>query len=347
MKEMSKTPSTQSQSGLKLGQIPAAIFWFFWNLILNIVDTVMSFIQKIIGVKRMAYIFLLPNMLIFGIFVITPMFMNVYYSMTGGTNLFLRDREFVGLENYQILFECEDFTEPNSCNEDLFWRAVKNTSIFVPIQVGTMVIISMMTALILNRDIIGRGFFRSVFFYPVLLSPVVVGLIWKWILQREGVLNAIITSFGAEKIMWLLDPTMATVWVIFVSIWAQMGFHTLILLAGLQSIPPELYEAAVIDGAGDWQSFWSITLPMWSSSIFVVVVLSLIRAVQFFDQVFVLTGGGPGTATHYIIQYIYSTGFSDQIARRGLAAAASMLMGGVLFVLTMLQLRAGRKSEAA
>ncbi len=347
MKEMSKTPSTQSQSGLKLGQIPAAIFWFFWNLILNIVDTVMSFIQKIIGVKRMAYIFLLPNMLIFGIFVITPMFMNVYYSMTGGTNLFLRDREFVGLENYQILFECEDFTEPNSCNEDLFWRAVKNTSIFVPIQVGSMVIISMMTALILNRDIIGRGFFRSVFFYPVLLSPVVVGLIWKWILQREGVLNAIITSFGAEKIMWLLDPTMATVWVIFVSIWAQMGFHTLILLAGLQSIPPELYEAAVIDGAGDWQSFWSITLPMWSSSIFVVVVLSLIRAVQFFDQVFVLTGGGPGTATHYIIQYIYSTGFSDQIARRGLAAAASMLMGGVLFVLTMLQLRAGRKSEAA
>jgi alpha-1,4-digalacturonate transport system permease protein len=340
MIETSKIPNT-------LGQILAATFWFFWNLILNIIDTVMSFIQKIIGVKRMAYIFLLPNMLIFGIFVITPMFMNVYYSMTGGTNLFLRDREFVGLENYQILFECEDFTEPNSCNEDLFWRAVKNTSIFVPVQVSSMVIISMITALILNRDIVGRGFFRSVFFYPVLLSPVVVGLIWKWILQREGVLNAIITSFGAEKIMWLLDPTMATVWVIFVSIWAQMGFHTLILLAGLQSIPPELYEAAVIDGAGDWQSFWSITLPMWSSSIFVVVVLSLIRAVQFFDQVFVLTGGGPGTATHYIIQYIYSTGFSDQIARRGLAAAASMLMGGVLFVLTMIQLRVGRKSEAA
>ncbi len=340
MRESKKISST-------LGQIPAAIFWFFWNLILNIIDTVMSFIQKIIGVKRMAYIFLLPNMLIFGVFVITPMFMNIYYSMTGGTRLFLRDREFVGLENYQILFDCEDFTEPNSCDEDIFWRAVKNTSIFVPIQVSTMVIISMMTALILNRDIIGRGFFRSVFFYPVLLSPVVVGLIWKWVLQREGVLNAIITSFGAEKVMWLLDPTMATVWVIFVSIWAQMGFHTLILLAGLQSIPPELYEAAVIDGAGDWQSFWSITLPMWSSSIFVVVVLSLIRAVQFFDQVFVLTGGGPGTATHYIIQYIYSTGFSDQIARRGLAAAASMLMGGVLFVLTMIQLRVGRKSEAA
>lgn len=347
MRETSKIPSSPSQSGFNLGQIPAAIFWFFWNLILNIIDTIMSFIQKIIGVKRMAYIFLLPNMLIFGIFVITPMFMNVYYSMTGGTKLFLRDREFVGLENYQILFDCEDFTEPNSCDEDLFWRAVKNTSIFVPIQVSAMVIISMITALILNRGIIGRGFFRSVFFYPVLLSPVVVGLIWKWILQREGVLNAIITSFGAEKVMWLLDPTMATVWVIFVSIWAQMGFHTLILLAGLQSIPPELYEAAVIDGAGDWQSFWSITLPMWSSSIFVVVVLSLIRAVQFFDQVFVLTGGGPGTATNYIIQYIYSTGFSDQIARRGLAAAASMLMGGVLFVLTMIQLRVGRKSEAA
>jgi alpha-1,4-digalacturonate transport system permease protein len=210
-----------------------------------------------------------------------------------------------------------------------------------------MVFISMMTALILNRAIVGRGFFRSVFFYPVLLSPVVVGLIWKWVLQREGILNAIVTSFGGEKILWLLDPTMATFWVIFVSIWAQMGFYTLILLAGLQSIPHDLYEAGAIDGAGNWQSFRFITLPMWSATIFVVLVLSLIRSVQVFDQVFVLTGGGPGTATHYIVQYIYSTGFSNQIPRRGLAAAASLVMGGILFVLTMIQLRVGRETEAA
>jgi len=142
-------------------------------------------------------------------------------------------------------------------------------------------------------------------------------------------------------------PTMATFWVIFVSIWAQMGFYTLILLAGLQAIPPELYEAGEMDGTGRWQSFRFITLPLWVQSIFVVLVLSLIRAVQVFDQVFVLTGGGPGTATRYIVQYIYSTAFSDQVPQRGLAAAASLIMGGVLLVLTLIQLRVGREAEAA
>lgn len=317
------------------------------DFLMGLIDVVMSFIQRVIGVKRMAYIFVLPNMLIFGIFVILPMLMNVYYSTTGGTKLFLREREFIGAENYRVLFDCENFLDPNSCDEDLFWRAVKNTTIFVTFQVGGMVLISMVTALILNREIKGRGFFRSVFFYPVLLSPVVVGLIWKWILQREGVLNAIITSFGGEKVLWLLDPTMATAWVIFVSIWAQMGFHTLILLAGLQSIPHDLYEAGSIDGAGGWQAFRFITLPMWASTIFVVLVLSLIRSVQVFDQVFVLTGGGPGTATMYLVQYIYSVGFSNQIPRRGLAAAASLVMGFVLLILTMIQLRVGRETDAA
>jgi alpha-1,4-digalacturonate transport system permease protein len=205
----------------------------------------------------------------------------------------------------------------------------------------------MVTALVLNSNIKGRGFFRSVFFYPVLLSPVVVALIWKWILQREGVLNAIITGLGGEKILFLLNPTWATGWVIFVSIWAQMGFYTLILLAGLQAIPAELYEAGEMDGAGRWKSFRFITLPLWTQTLFVVLVLSLIRAVQVFDQVYVLTGGGPGTATQYIVQYIYNTAFSDQIPRRGLAAAASLMMGGVLLVLTMIQLRLGRESDAA
>jgi alpha-1,4-digalacturonate transport system permease protein len=317
------------------------------EFIVSLIDLVMSPIQHLIGIRRMAWVFLLPNLLIFGIFVIIPMIMNVFYSMTGGTELFLRDRQFVGLDNYRILFDCEYYLEPDTCDEDLFWRAVYNTIVFVTLQVGGMVLISMITALILNRKIRWRGFFRSVFFYPVLLSPVVVALIWKWILQREGVLNAMITAFGGEPVLWLLDPQLATFWVIFVSIWAQMGFFTLILLAGLQAIPAELYEAGEIDGTDRWQSFRFITLPLWMQSVFVVLVLSLIRAVQVFDQVFVLTGGGPGTATQYIVQYIYNTAFADQIPRRGLAAAASLLMGGVLLVLTLAQLRLGREAEAA
>lgn len=327
--------------------ISGNIFTSLFDLAINLTDIIMAPIQKVIGANRMAYVFLLPNLLIFGIFVITPMIMNFFYSMTGGTELFLSDREFVGLKNFQILLECENHLDPNTCNQDLFWRAVYNTIVFVVLQVGGMVIISMLTALILNRNIKGRGFFRSVFFYPVLLSPVVVALIWKWILQREGLLNALITYMGGEKVLFLLDANWATGWVIFVSIWAQMGFFTLILLAGLQAIPAELYEAGEIDGAGSLQSFMFITLPLWTQTLFVVFVLSLIRAVQVFDQVFVLTGGGPGTATHYLVQYIYNTAFANQIPRRGLAAAASIVMGGVLFILTMLQLRLGREKEAA
>jgi len=130
-----------------------------------------------------------------------------------------------------------------------------------------------------------------------------------------------------------------------VSTWAQMGFYMLILLAGLQSIPKSLYEAASIDGANDLQSFWSITLPLLMPTMTVVLVLSVIRAVQVFDQVFVLTNGGPGTATLYIVQYIYRTGFEHR--EYGMAAAASLVLAVVLMILTIGQLALNREQDAA
>ena len=179
-------------------------------------------------------------------------------------------------------------------------------------------LVSLATAVALNQRIRARGFFRGIFFYPVLLSPVVVALIWKWILQRGGLLNAILGLFGGDAIPFLLNPDWARFWVIVVSVWAQMGFYTLILLAGLQSIPPEYYEAAQIDGASNRQTFRYITLPLLMPTMLVVLVLSLIRAVQVFDQAFALTGGGPGTATTYVVQYIYNTGFTSPSRQAGL-----------------------------
>ena len=137
------------------------------------------------------------------------------------------------------------------------------------------------------------------FFYPVLLSPVVVALIWKWVLQREGVLNAALAGAGASSVGWLSDASWAFFWRVFVSIWAHMGFYTLILLAGLQAIPADLYEAAEMDSASPWRRFSRITLPLLMPNLIVVLVLGLIRAVQIFDEVFVLTGGGPGSATTF------------------------------------------------
>lgn len=312
-----------------------------------IFDPILDRLQRWIGVNNMAYFFLLPNLLIFGIFVLFPMLLNFYYAMTGGTNLFPQERPFVGLDNFATLFDCGNFFDPNTCNQDRFWRAVFNTSTFVVFQVIGMVLVSLVTALALNRKIKARGFFRSVFFYPVLLSPVVVALIWKWILQREGLLNAMMVGIGLEPVQWLLTPVWAKFWTIFISIWAYMGFYTLILLAGLQSIPADLYEAGEIDGTNGWQAFRFITLPLLMPTMFVVLVLSLIRAVQVFDAVFVLTNGGPGTATLYLVQYIYATGFSNQVQIFGLSAAAAVVMGLVLLVFTLIQLRLGQQTDVA
>lgn len=314
-------------------------------IVTELIDRILTPIQKRVGTDKMGYFFVLPNLLIFGIFVLFPMLLNFYYAMTGGTNLFPQDRPFVGLDNFATLFDCGDFLSPNSCQEDLFWRGIFNTIQFVIFQVSGIVLFSLITALILNRGIIARGFFRSVFFYPVLLSPVVVALIWKWILQHEGLLNALIEAFGGESIRFFLDPNWAMFWVVFVSVWATMGFYTLILLAGLQSIPPELYEASSIDGANGWQDFRFVTLPLLMPTMFVVLVLALIRAVQMFDQIFVLTGGGPGTRTQLMVQYIYNTGFSNQIQLFGLSAAASMVLGISLLILTLFQLKLGNQSS--
>jgi len=323
--------------------------WLFglYALVMSALDFVFEPIQRVIGAKRMPYVFVLPNLLIFGIFVLFPMLLNFYYAFTGGVALRPEDRPFVGLANFQQIFNCQNFLNPNTCQEDLFWRGAYNTVFYVFFQVGGMVLISLLTAVVLNRTSRGRGFFRSVFFYPVLLSPVVVALIWKWILQRDGLLNAVLVNFGFERILFFLNANWAILWVILISIWAQMGFYTLILLAGLQSIPTELYEAAAMDGASRRQGFRSITLPLLIPTLLVVSVLSIIRAVQAFDLVWVMTGGGPGTATTYVVQYIYETAFANQIQQYGLASAASMLLGVALLIMTLLQLRIGDRSDIA
>mgnify|MGYP001149506771 CR=1 FL=1 len=316
------------------------------RLAMGAIDAPLRALQKAAGVNGMAAFFLLPNMAIFGIFVLLPLVINFVYSMTGGTAIFLNQRDFVGLAQYQQIFSCSDFLDPNTCLEDTFWIAVRNTAAFVVVQVTLMIVVALVTALVLNRDIVGRSFWRAVFFFPVLLSPVVTGLIWRWILQRQGLLNLILYDlFGASPYTWLADRNWAFVAAVGVSIWAHVGFYALILLAGLQAIPKDLYEAAEMDGTRPMRIFWRITLPLLAPNLLVVIVLALIRSVQVFDEVFVLTGGGPGTSTLYLIQYIYEKGFASQLRNPGLAAAASILMGAVLVVLTLLQLWFSRSRE--
>ena len=312
--------------------------------VMRLIEIPMRIAQDTLRLKNPAWLFLLPNLLLFGLFAFLPILINFAYAVTGSDAILLADRPFVGVQNFDALLQCENFTDPNSCKDDLFWRAVWNTVWFTTLQVGLMVTFALVTALILNRDIRARGFFRSVFFFPVLLSPVVVALIWKWILQREGILNAWIDGMGWQTFNWLLDRNWAFGWSIFLSIWAHMGFYTLILLAGLQAIPRDVYEAAKMDRASPWRAFRRITLPLLMPTMLVVLVLATIKGVQTFEEIYAFTGGGPGSATTLIIQYIYETGFAGAPRLFGPAAAASLLLAFVLVLLTIIQLWINRRN---
>lgn len=315
--------------------------WFF-----NLFEPLFRLGQRWLGLSRLGWLFVAPNLIVFGLFAFTPILINLWYAVTGGVQLMPAERPFTGLENFQILYECRDYLDISTCRKDVFWRAMGNTLKFSVLQVTLMVLFSLVTALVLNRKIIGRGFWRGVFFYPVLLSPVVVALIWKWLLQSQGVFNAALVAAGASPVEWLTDGSWAFFWTVFTSIWAHMGFYTLILLSGLQAIPRDLYEAAEMDRASPWRTLTRITLPLLMPNLIVVLVLAMIRSVQIFDEVFVLTGGGPGSATTFIVQFIYQTGFAEQIHLYGLAAAASLTLALLLIVLTLLQLKLTRASEA-
>jgi alpha-1,4-digalacturonate transport system permease protein len=319
--------------------------WSLYAAIMNLPERPLRALQGRLRGGRIGWVFVAPNLAVFALFTFLPIAFNIYYSVTGSTALLPGQRPYTGSENFQELLACQNHFDPNTCTTDLFWFAVWNTLKFVLLQVGLMVVFSLITALAMNQKIRGRGFFRAAFFYPVLLSPVVVALIWKWVLARDGVLNAGLQGVGLTPVNWLLEANTAFGWTVFVSIWAHMGFYTLILLAGLQAIPADLYEAAAMDAAPPWRVFRRVTLPLLMPSLLVVFVLALIRAVQIFDEVYVLTGGGPGSATTYLVQFIYSTGFAQQVRQYGLASAASLLLAGVLMALTLVQLTLMRRSR--
>ena len=194
-------PPERVSLGARLGHF----FYMMYAGLMSVIGWVAEPLQRWVSMKNMAYFFVLPNLIIFGVFVLFPMLLNIYYAFTGGTALFPQDRPFVGGQNFQQIFTCTNFLDPNSCREDRFWRGLYNTVFYVIFQVGGMVALSMLTAVVLNRSIRGRGFFRSVFFYPVLLSPVVIALIWKWILQRDGLLNALLVTLGMERVVFFLN----------------------------------------------------------------------------------------------------------------------------------------------
>lgn len=285
------------------------------------------------GLRLAPYIFLFPNMLIFGMFTVWPALNGFNMSMYASSN----GRTFkpVGLGNYTTIL-----------TDAQFWSVARNTVVYAIAFVLLSTVLGIGLAVLIEAQKRFKVFFRSAFFIPVLISPVVVGLVWGWMLERKsGAVNTWLSWLGVGEIPWLVDSTWAMVAIVAVGIWMQVGFYMLILLAGLQSIDPTLYEAARMDGASAWTQFRSITLPMLQPSIVVVVVLATIHGFQSFDFIYTLTGGGPVGATMLIVQYIYENGFQSPI-RYGIASAGGVLLFLVVFVITIINWLISRKREA-
>ena len=177
-----------------------------YSAVMRLLGLLFEPLSRWLGRRGMPWVFLLPNMAFFTLFQLLPIVLLVYYSLSSGPSIFADQRQFVGLGNYRDILTCGSYLDPNTCTVDLFLRGVWNTLSFVAFEVAGIMIAALLTALVLNHRIKARGFFRTVFFYPVLLSPVIVALIWKWLLQDQGLLNAALDSMGLQTVNWLLDP---------------------------------------------------------------------------------------------------------------------------------------------
>ena len=264
------------------------------------------------------YLFLLPACAIIGAFVLYPMLHAIMASLTD-YNMITESR-FVGGDNYRMLLQ-----------DPFFWNSLKNTLLYLLVVVPVLVIAPIFLALLVNRSLPGIKLFRAVFYLPVITSLVVTGLIWKWVYEEQGILNYFLLSTGItdDPVAFLTDPANALFSVMAVTVWTGLGYYMVIYLAGLQSIPRHLYEAAEVEGVSKWRQTLFITIPLLKPSIAVVAVMSSIAAMKVFEEVYVMTQGGPLDSTKTLVYFIYQSAFEE--FEMGYAAAA----GVVLFLLTL------------
>src|SRR4030088_1128226 len=278
------------------------------------------------------YLFIAPAMVIFFVFTLVPVAYALFLSFTN-YDVFTK-MDWIGTLNYQDVFE-----------DPLFWEALKNTANYtawsIPISMG----IGLGLALLLNQKLRGLGVYRTVYYVPVVTSMVAVAMIWIQLFDPlYGVISNALEGVGIKGINWLGDPNLAMPSVIVVSVWKVIGWNMLIYLAGLQGIPQYLKEAAAIDGANRWQSFFQITLPLLQPTTFFIFVTSVIGAFQVFDQVYVMTGGGPANATTTLVQQIYNAAF--KALDMGYAASMSFVLFAIILVISLFSMRAIRGEVA-
>lgn len=281
-----------------------------------------------------AYLFIAPVIVLFGIFRVAPSIQTLLYSFYKVE--LLRGRfTFIGLENFRDLL-----------TDEIFQRATVNTLTYVIAIVPISAFLGLILAVVFNAKFHLKEFFKAVYFSPMVTSTVAAAMVWWWMYNPQfGIFNVLLKLVGLPEQPWLMSSRMALPSIIIFSVWKNLGYNMIIYLAGLQAIPPQFYEAATIDGAGTVKRFWRITIPLLAPTTTFILIYDTILALQVFDQVFVLTGGGPAGSTNVVVLDLYRQAFERY--NFGYAAAEAMVLFLFIMGVTVLQYLYSQRFEVA
>lgn len=280
--------------------------------------------------ERAAWLFMAPALAVIAVFMVWPLIQSAYLSFTQYNRI--QPARWIGVENYLRLVQDPEV-----------WNALSNTALYAVVVTPLTVVLALAFALLLNRSMMARGFVRTAIFLPFIVSMAIISFAWSFLLDANiGLITYWLGKIGivAEQ-GWLADPALAMPAVMMVGVWKSMGFYMVMYLAGLQSIPDELYEAARIDGAGAWRRFRHITWPLLANQTMLVTIMAVIATIQVFDQIQVMTHGGPFFTTETLVMLIYRVGFQN--LELGYGAAVSWVLMVLVFILSMLQFGYFRK----
>jgi len=282
--------------------------------------------------QRMSYIFVAPAILLFLIFVVGPLIASFYWSFTEFNGL--QSAKWVGVENYKNIF----FHDPR------FWKSVRNTVFYTIGVIPPGVILSLLLAIGVDQQIRFKNFFRVIYFIPTVTSVIALSVIWKWLFAGEkyGLINYVLILIGLKPIDWLMSPFWTLPAIMIMSIWAGVGYNMILFLAGLQTIPTTVYEAAEIDGANMWDKFWHITLPLLKPTMVFVVIMGFIASFQVFERIYVMTEsefgiGGVLDSALTVVAYLYDMGFRK--FQMGYASALGYIVFIVIFLITIINMK--------
>jgi multiple sugar transport system permease protein len=288
--------------------------------------------RNLLNEWKWAYIMIAPTMLGLIILNIIPIIQTVYLSFYK-SGAFGKGNKFVGLDNYTKMF-----------NDPQTWYAVRNTLVYTGLVVPLTIVIALIIAVILNLKIKGKGIFRTIYFVPMVAAPAAVTMVWRWLYNNNfGLINHILENFGFDKVKWIENPHISIFSIALIGIWSSIGYSMVILLAGLQEIPRDFYEASNIDGASPLRQFFNITLPLVSPTLFFVAVTSIITAMQVFDGIFMMVDvANPAyNSTVSLVYLFYNNSF--KYSNKGYGSAIVVLLLAIIMVITVVQMKAQKK----